>query len=315
MGRDAVGSRMPSRHPVLLAAAVSLIPGCFLFHGFDDPPPSAPDAGPTPTPTTDASRPPSPRVDGGTPSDCVPAGMTIACTNSGTGAVPVGVPYELPLGRFGCYCGETLACEGRVVGPREIALESLLCVPPLRCDGCNPFITGTCSLPPLEEGMWHATVNGRDAFDFRVSDATPGLGPVDACVTLGGVFVAAPCPPIWTPTAEPVDQICSPATSPPGAPILVEVTDFCLPCGRELGSCEVLRTASDLRVIPTSLPLACDVDCGDECSIVTSPCVIPPLERGDYTVHVDGLPGSLALRIDGGLPPGPATSCSSAPED
>ncbi|MCB9593091.1 MAG: hypothetical protein H6719_10195 [Sandaracinaceae bacterium] len=308
-------------HPVPLAAALSLLPGCFLFHGFGDPPSAGPDAGPDLPPIADAgSRPPPPRVDAGPatppPTACTTLDMTIACTDTGNGAVPVGVPYDLPIALGGpedCFCGEQIDCEARIVGPHQIALDSFLCIPPLLCDGCFPFVAGSCRLPPLEEGTWHALVNGRDAFDLRVTDASPVVGPVDACVTLPGD--ASPCDPLWIPQPELVDQICLPAIAPPGTPIHVAVTDFCLHCGDEIGSCEVVRTANDVRIVPTSLPPSCDIDCIVECSQFESTCVIPPLEPGAYTVHVDGLPGTLPLRIEEGSGPGPATSCLSIPED
>lgn len=305
-----------------LAAAAALLQGCFLFHGTGDPPrpTPGPDAG-GPIPVgPDAGRPPPPRRDAGIPPPpppgCVPRALDFACTDTGNGAVPVGAPYALPIALGGdgaCFCGEQLECTAAIVGPGQLALRTVMCAEIL-CDGCFPFVQATCALPPLEEGVWHVTVNDRDALELTVSDATPGVGPVDVCSTRAP-DASTSCAPVWSPLAEPVDQLCVPGVAPPGTPIAVELTDFCLGCGMSVGSCDVIRTANDLRVVPRSLPPSCDIDCGAECSLAESRCVIPPLEEGEYTLHVDGLPGVLTLAIDEGVPPGPGRSCLSIPED
>lgn len=313
-------------HVVPLAAAATLLPGCFLFHGSGEPPPMPGyDAG-IPTPAADAATPPPSRRDAGPPMPpppppppppgCEPHDIGLACTDTGNGAVPVGVTYDLPVAFGGpdeCWCGESIECAGEIVGPGQLALNSFLCAE-LLCDGCFPYVRGTCTLPPLDEGTWHVTLNGRDAFDLRVTDATPGVGPVDACVTPAGEPLFG-CPLAWSPLPEPVDQICLPAVVPPGVPTAVDVTDFCLECGYTLGSCEVIRTANELHVVPTGIPPSCDIDCGVACTLTESRCFLPPLEEGDYRITVEGLPGGLPLRVDEGFPPGPATNCLSIPED
>ncbi|MCA9610117.1 MAG: hypothetical protein KC619_31185 [Myxococcales bacterium] len=315
-------------HVVPLVAAATLLAGCFLFHG-------SPEPTPTPTPTADAggspvdagALPPPTRRDAGGPTrppppppppppGCEPHDLGMACTDTGNGAVPVGVTYELPVAFGGpgeCWCGEQIECAGEIVGPGQLALSSFVCVE-LLCDGCFPYVQGTCTLPPLDEGDWHVTMNGRDAFDLRVTDETPAIGPIDACVTPAGEPLFG-CPLSWNPRPEPVDQICIPGTIPPGVPTAVEVTDFCLQCGFTLGSCEVVRTANTVRVVPTGHPPSCDIDCGIDCTPTESRCFLPPLEEGVYTVTIDGLQGALTLTVDEGVPPGPATSCLSVPED
>lgn len=310
---------------VPFVAAATLLPGCFLFHGTGDPPPAPPpsgrDAG-IPTPAADAGAPPM-RRDAGAPippppppPGCSPHPIGVACTDTGNGAVPVGRPYDLPVAFGGpdeCWCGESIACSGEVVAPGVVDLRSHLCAEIL-CDGCFPYVSGTCALPPLDEGTWHVLVNGRDAFDLRVSDAEPGVGPVEACVTPAGEEIFG-CPLVWTPAPEPVDQICVPGTVAPRSAIPIAVTDFCLECGYTLGSCEVVRTANEIQVLPTSIAPSCDILCGAACTYTESRCYIPALEEGDYRVTVPGLPDAILLHVDEAVPPMPGVACLSVPED
>ena len=168
-------------------------------------------------------------------------------------------------------------------------------------------------MPPLREGTWHVTVNGEDALDLVVSDARPGVGPVDRCLTTADVPPF--CPVTWGSFAEPVDQICVPREMPAGMPIPIEVSDFCFACGTAWGSCDTIRTATDIRVLPRSLPPECDIDCPERCNLGETRCVIPPLPPGEYSVHIDGLPGVATLTVSESVPPSASRTCLSVPED
>lgn len=312
-----------SCHAVPLAALV-FASGCYLDHGRTSrrdsgtrvPPPSVIEGG-APPPTFDAG-PPPPTFDAGAPFDagplpeCPPVSFGFACTDTETGYVLPDTPTELPIfvGDLGeCYCGENLDCVGAIVGPGQLELRAVMC--PGVCDGCFPFVEGSCALPPLSEGVWHATVDGEDAFDFMVSSATPGIGPVDRCHS---VTVPEPiCGSEWFPRAEPVDQLCVPTEMPAGTPIPVQLTDFCMGCGSSFGSCEVVVTANDVQVIPRSLTSSCDVDCPDMCFFAETTCYLPPLPRGEYNVRIDGIPGVATLTM-GDTPPSGALSCISRPD-
>ena len=320
--REASRRAMPGRcHLVpamLLLVCGALLPGCFLIHGFGEPPRGR-DAAVPPPGVRDGGRPPlldaGPGRDAGPLPSCPPSGFDFACTDTGNGAVPVGVPYELPiaLGDLDqCFCGGQLECLTAVTGPGELAIRAFVCVEVI-CDACFPFIRGACRLPPLSEGRWRVSVNEVPAFELNVSDAVPAEGPVDVCVT--PAREGEHCGARWEPREELVGQICMPTNMPSGTPISVAVTDFCLGCGDVVGSCEVVRTADDIRVILCSLPPACDIDCDMECELAESRCVIPPLEAGEYFVHVDGLPDAVSLVVEDGIAPGPGRACLSLPED
>jgi hypothetical protein len=227
----------------------------------------------------------------------------------------VGVPYELPVYFAGvdrCYCGEQIECRAELAPDGAIELTTYECAD-LLCDGCMPNVEGRCALPPLSEGVYHVRMNGLDVFDLNVSDATPGVGPVDECLT--HPRDVAGCGWRWRPRPERTDQVCFPAEAPAGEPIGVAVTDFCLDCGSSVGPCQVTRTADHVHIQPTSLPPACIIDCDMECSLAESECIIPPLEPGTYTVTLEDVPGSAELHVVEGGVPRPGSACLSVPED
>lgn len=244
---------------------------------------------------------------------CSARPIDVACTNTGTGFVPVGVPYALPV-LFGdgrsCFCGEALACSATVSG-NVLSLETRVCAD-LLCDGCFPYVEGTCALPPMAEGNYRVLVNGAPSLELVVSDATPAIGPVDACITTP-VDPSACGWDLDTTTALEADELCHPPLAPTGAPIPIDVRSFCLPCGSLWGPCRVERTATSVRVSPTIVASRCDVDCGEDCSDSTTVCTIPPLEPGKYQLSVDGLDQVSLFTV------GDATSearvCVSTPED
>jgi len=252
------------------------------------------------------------RPDAAFPASCAPRALDVACTDTGTMRIPVGRPYELPV-RFGdgrtCFCGEELECAASVSG-RELSLDTRMCAE-LLCDGCFPYVEGRCSLPPMDAGVYRVLVNGTASFELEVSDATPAIGPVDLCVrppldTLGCGFELAP-------VAQPADELCHAPVARTGEPIAVDVRTFCLPCGALWGPCQVIRTATSVRVIPFRVTSSCDVDCGMECTDSTTVCTIPPLEPGKYELSVDGLDQISLFTVSD--EPRDGRVCVSVPED
>lgn len=261
--------------------------------------------------------PPPPPFDAGPlPPSCGPAPLDYACTRTETGLIPVGVAHDLPV-YFGdgqrCYCGEQVRCDARLAPDGAIDLSTSMCAEFL-CDGCFPTVEGSCRLPPLAAGFYDVRVNGALAFQLEASNASPAIGPVDRCQTYPRDSLS--CGWWWPPAPEPTSQICHPAEVTSGAPIYVSVTDFCLACGAVIGPCQVTRTASSIHVSPTSMSSQCDVDCAAICNLGEQVCVIPPLEAGEYTVTLEGLPGATTLFVyEPGVSPGPGTACNSLPED
>lgn len=301
---------------VPLATLCAFLPGCFLAHGQDP----ERDAG-RPLPTDAGPPPPPPPFDAGPPPPidprCAPRALDFACTDTGTGSVPVGVPYALPIyvgDGTGCFCGESIDCRAAVTGPGELSLETALCGSDDDCGACLPYVRSTCALPPLSEGVWRVHVDGRYAFPLSASDDAPGLGPVDACASTPVGDEACG----WTAPERPatVLQACFAAEAQAGQPTAVTVEDLCVPCGSVVGPCVVQRVADELRVVPTWVAAACDAPCRGMCDRQVYTCAIPPLPAGAYTVRVDGLPepGRLLVSEGGGVPR-PGMVCLSVPED
>lgn len=309
--------RLSSCHLVPAFAVLSSIAttSCYLVHGLGGDPPVTRDAGPTPLPPplSDAGTPPPPPPP---PPGCVPAAADFACSDTGTGFVPVGTPYELPV-YFGdgerCWCGEQLHCVASITAPGVLDLSTYECAEFL-CDGCFPFVQGHCPLPPLTEGRWHVRMNGLSVFDLEASNATPGVGPVDVCRTHPRDSLS--CGWEWGPMDEPTDQICHPIEAVEGQPIPVSITDFCHSCGELWGPCTVTRTANQIDVRPSSVWSSCDVDCPVECALDETLCMIPPLEPGEYTISLSSLPSTTRLLVSpAGSTPRPGTACNSIDED
>ena len=260
------------------------------------------DAGP------DAGRPPD-----AAPGECAPQPLDFACTDTENAAVPVREAYDLPVyfgGAEACYCGEEIGCRAELADDGVLDLATELCRTPILCEACEPFVEGTCRLPPMGEGVVHVRVNGADAFDLNVSDASP-LVPSDECHTYPRDAIG--CGWVRRVDREAVDQICVPVGAPELTPVPVETTDFCLPCGTISGPCEVSRAGSNIHIQYTRILSQCDIDCDMDCTLAITECVIPPLPAGGYVVTVDGVPGSVPLRVGG--PPEPFFNCLSVPED
>jgi hypothetical protein len=295
-----------------VAAGALCLAGCYATHVRGGSSASDASVDATARADTRAVDAPSSPIDSPLPASCGARPLDVACTDTGTGYVPVGQPYELPVyfgHGHGCFCGEELRCTASVVGS-ELHLESAMCAE-LLCDGCFPFVEGRCALPPMAEGVYRVRVNGVESFELVVSDATPITGPVDACVRTP--LDTFSCGFAYDPAMLPPDEVCHDAVARAGQPIPVEVRSFCMPCGAFWGPCVVTRTAGEIFVFSQHQQSLCDIDCTDECSESVGTCEIPPLPPGEYTVRGDGLGTTQLVVTDGELRPGRA--CASRPED
>ncbi|MCC6875675.1 MAG: hypothetical protein IT378_15315 [Sandaracinaceae bacterium] len=295
----------------------SLLAGCYVAHGLELDASGRADAGRRDAGRRDAYVPPiaaSP-LDAGLPPSCSPRPLDIACTDTETSFVPTNVPYDLPVyfgdGEGGCFCGETLACRASV-DANIIALDTAICAEAL-CDACFPYVQGHCRLPPLAEGDYRVRVNGVEAFPLAVSDAQPAIGPVDQCRRPPDDPHG--CGNQADPHALIPDEACHPNEAIAGLPIPITLRNFCFPCGSLWGPCQVIRTARTVRVIPWATTSSCDIDCIPGCFEGGTSCAIPPLEPGEYSLSVDGLPGTSRLLVSDGGITRPGQSCLSVPED
>ena len=298
-----------------LCAVVSLpvlVAGCFDNHGrIDGDDGGAIDAG---TGETDAGRPGPP--DSGPRRDAGSCGFlltddraTSACLRpDGSGVVPPGVAYELPIRLEGCFCTHQLRCEASIRDPFSLELTTTVCDEGADCDGCVDGIETTCALPPLVEGTWLVTVNGQRAFDLPVEVPTPGFLPVDRCWDFAspvgdGLVCPWPGEP-FSPAGE-ENVACIPSAARPTDRVEVRIADPCATCFLEWGACRVEITGSEIRVSPTER--ACDCPtcgaCPEVCMLAEHSCHLPPLEVGEYQVYVDGARGPSTLRIADEPPP------------
>lgn len=277
---------------VLLAALFS--GGCFASHGRSDAP-----APPPPRPGIDAGTPRPPGLwDAGPPvisgcGDFESVRITRAEAAALHGALPPNRATEMEVHvDGGCFCRHELRCTATVTGPRTIDLVTEICDPGFDCSDCEPTVDGTCALPPLEEGEWTATVNGRDGFDFRVAAPTPGV-PIPgrqvadtvAPVVEGGRV--CPWPGDWMVAPS---RICHPEARPAGEPFAVEVIDVCGGCFDAPGHCEVTVQDGAITVDPYRRRCECPACgvCEPECIPNTIECWVPPLPEGEHAIYLEG---------------------------
>lgn len=295
------------------------IAGCFDNHGRGD----AEDAG------LDA-RGPGPEPDGGEPlpiDAAIPGSdagtcrllthdrATSACLRpDGTGVVPPGESYELPIRLEGCFCTHQLRCEARIAGPHVLELTTSVCDEGALCDGCVDGIETTCTLPALEEGEWRVSVNGSDAFGLPVEVPVPGFLPVDLCWDFAepaGDGLICPWPGGPFSAAGTMDAACHAREASPTERVEVRIVDGCASCFQQWGQCRTEITGSTVRVSPAEL--ACDCPpcggCADVCVREERTCHLPPLPPGDYEVFVDGTSGSTPLHV-GASAPTPGEVCA-----
>nr|MDQ3037074.1 hypothetical protein [Myxococcota bacterium] len=104
-------------------------------------------------------------IDAG-PGACPPHAIDVACSSA---SIAADRPQRLEVlvgGEDACLCGETITCTARVEAPGVLALDTGLCASPAFCEACQPFVEGSCALPPLGAGTWRVRVNGHDAMEL-----------------------------------------------------------------------------------------------------------------------------------------------------
>lgn len=238
----------------------------------------------TPPPPRDATPPPP-------PPECDAVRATRACVD--TGFVPPGVPFSLPIavgGDGGCYCGEDLECDARIVGDHLLELNTLVCSRGDVCDACFPWLDGACELPPLDEGSWQVVINGDDAFELIARPIPPSIEPMARCYEASvpvpeGTF--CPFPGELLPSGS---EICYPAAAPAHEPMKITVTNTCAGCDDYSGGCSitVVGDAIEVRALTRSCNCPSCGACPEICQREEVSCYTPALEAGDYRVMVGG---------------------------
>jgi hypothetical protein len=187
-----------------------------------------------------------------------------------------------------CYCGEAIDCVARPGDePFTLAIDAGLCSDGALCDGCFPYVEGTCALPPLEPGTWRVDVNGHPGLELQVLE--PGILPERGAECISPAIVDDPsCSIIWPPATNLHDQVCHPQAVFTGSRAEIEVTTNCGSCGESAGPCEVEMFDDVIRVRPSTAYSGCDVDCPAICMPRTDVCTTPPLPEGTWRVLVEG---------------------------
>lgn len=214
---------------------------------------------------------------------CGPRPLDLLCFDHVRAGVPNEVAITLALSDGECFCEQALTCEATITGPRELALRTALCPEMADCRACGGPPTGTCTLPAMEVGTWHVTVNGEDALDLLVSDVLPE--PANVCVRRA---VIDSCGANWDPAGLFVGRACYPSAAPGESPVEIQVFDSCGGCVQR-GPCEVVVMDDVIRVRATRLSNACDLACPPSCEPDEHRCFTPPLPPGSYRVEIEGL--------------------------
>jgi hypothetical protein len=221
---------------------------------------------------------------------------------------------EVLIGGEGrCYCGETIECVARRgSAPNTLLIDAGLCAEGPLCDACFPYITGSCTLPPLEAGSWHVEINGEPAFDVDVLER--GIVPEWGAMCVRPAQVGEPsCGVSWPPVAGRHDQVCHPQAVYIDSRVEIEVTNTCGTCETG-GPCFVEIFDDVIRVRPSTLYPACDIACPAVCIERTDVCVTPPLPEGTWRVEVEGIGGGSTIVSTGdpGFAPGPICFASTS---
>ncbi|MAQ13382.1 MAG: hypothetical protein CMN30_01080 [Sandaracinus sp.] len=294
----------------IFSVSLLLATGCFGLHGSDDDGSSTDDIGDAPPPRDMGPRDMAPRpvdlpvyldstpppVDFAVEPGCGPEAFDVSC---GTRAVPANVPFELPVSIGGpdrCYCGERVSCSVETVDAPtglEVVLHTAICADDLLCDGCFPYIEGSCALPALAPGVHQVWVDdGSNRWPvFSLAAGSPAAGEIcrtpaepDECRATGiSELVRA-------------GEICHPETARAGARETITVVDQCGTCGDTPGVChawvDTTALVPTVAVEPTMKRSDCAEGCPTVCMRREYECVLPELEPGTvYQVAVNGPEG------------------------
>lgn len=215
-----------------------------------------------------------------------PASIDLACFSH----VTAGRPFELPVligGEDGCFCGEEVTCAARVESEGVLVLETGLCPGLAICEACNPFVAGTCALPPLDAGTWRVRVNGTDAWELEVT--SPDVLPERGAQCVRRADDGGACGNAFPPSEYAPSRACHPSGAYVGERVPIRVVDPCGGCATVAGPCEVSVFDDVIRVHAERVSIGCDVDCPAICTEREDVCWTPPLEAGTWTVVFDGL--------------------------
>lgn len=280
----------------LPVSAVLLLSGCFGSHGMtgSDTGTPATDGGVDSAMVDTGTPPPDAAVDSGRDAgpglECDPHDIGLVCDHD---VVTANRPSRITvkIGGLGqCFCGERVQCVARRgAEPRTLELETGLCADGPLCDGCMPFVEGTCELPPLEEGPWEVTVNGQPSFALQV--IPEGVAPEWGRTCATPAVVSRECGILWPPVEAYAVQVCHPAMVPAETHVAIQVDDHCAGCGDAAGPCQVTVFDDIVRVTPSKVYSGCDIDCPDMCMLRSDECVTPPIPEGTYRLIVDGIDG------------------------
>ena len=216
-------------------------------------------------------------------------------------AVRAGAETTIPVAFGGsgeCFCNQRLHClVQRAEEPFELELRASMCSDGPICGACFPYLEATCTLPPLEEGLWTVRDQGETAFVLRVvpEDVMPEWGL--ACISPRAPD-ALGCGVAWPPI-DPVlaNRVCHPGGAGVDQRVALTVTDTCGSCGTMPGPCNVEVFDDVLRVRPTRVESQCDIACPDICMPVEHTCVSPPLPAGDWRVFLQDVETGTRLRV------------------
>ncbi|HJK89874.1 MAG TPA: hypothetical protein RMH85_18975 [Polyangiaceae bacterium LLY-WYZ-15_(1-7)] len=240
--------------------------------------------------------------------DCSPRAATLACYSY----VPEGSANRIDVrigGEGECYCGESVGCVATLSGERQLSLETSLCTDGFLCDACFPFVTGTCELPPVEEGVYDVLVNGDPGFRLAVGpdDVFPEWG-----LTCHRMAERTECGVTWPPRDYAISEACHPDVAPPERPVAIRLTDECGGCGSLSGPCRVDVFDDLVRVFPSRVEDPCAGDCPPVCMPREEVCYTPPLPAGTWRVQVDGLEAPETTIVVGSVA-APETVCTPEP--
>ena len=199
---------------------------------------------------------------------------------------PAETAFELPIFwgvlDYGCYCGETIGCAVNEQSDGSLDLQPSLC--PGECDACFPSAEGSCSIPPLSEGEHEVRVEGATGFTITTHDPELSVLPAPRCHTLTAYDDFSGCGSVER--TMNTTSLCGPSTIAAGTQIALELTNGCTSCDVSAGGCEVVVRDDVIELTPALQTSSCPGDCPAVCFEETVACVLPPLDAGEYTLHL-----------------------------